>query len=314
MGFFGAVCEPPVSGDQGARGPAVVAIGDVAGFGRIRHLCGIIAPALIVLFWAVAAQAAETPTSQLSDDVALTKATISSLAAKDFAVVRNRLDPWSGGVSDQTIRQMSDVIGAQEPLSIETISSTEARNLQTGDGNSRILLEYGLPGKWVVVDAVVRTKAGAKQFTRFYFNVNALPLRELNAFHFFGKGPVQYLSLVVWLAAIMVTVWAMIVAFKRHGGWRRWALIVSMPMGLTPTVAVNWNTAQVWVLEAISNSAGYSVPIFAFRYPMALFGYTETHALFLYVSAPLIALGYLIWHWRWSQRRHSVGLDVGQAT
>jgi hypothetical protein len=75
-----------------------------------------------------------------------------------------------------------------------------------------------------------------------------------------------------------------------------------MPLGLTPTVAVNWNTAQVWVLEALNNPAGHVIPIFALRYPMALFSYTETRVPYFYVSAPLIALGYLIWHRGWSQR------------
>ena len=44
------------------------------------------------------------------------------------------------------------------------------------------------------------------------------------------------------------------------------------------------------------------IPIFALRYPMALFGYTETRVPYLYVSAPLIALGYLIWQRSWSHR------------
>jgi hypothetical protein len=69
----------------------------------------------------------------------------------------------------------------------------------------------------------------------------------------------------------------------------------AQPFRLTPTVAVNWNTAEVWVLEAINDAAGHSIPILAVRYPMALFGSTETHVPYLYVSAPLFALGYLIW-------------------
>src|SRR5204862_7362669 len=165
---------------------------------------------------------------------------------------------------------------------------------------SRILLEYGWTGKWVVVDAVVKTEAASKQFPRLFLTANRLPLRELNAFHLFGKGPVQYLFLAGWIAVIVITGWSIAIALRRHTGWRRWALIALMPLGLTPTVAVNWNTAQVWVLEAVSNSAGYAIPIFALRYPMTLFGNTETLVPYLYVSAPLIALGYLIW-----QRRRS---------
>ena len=270
---------------------------------RLRRLCGSIAPASIMVLLAVAALADDAPNARLADDIALTKATMSLLAAKDFAAVRNRLDPAIGQISDDTLRQMSDVIGASVPTSIETIWATETHELRTGDGNSRILLEYGLAGRWVVVDVVVKTNGASKRFPRLFLTANALPLSELNAFHLFGKGPVQYLFLAGWIAAIVLTGWAITIAFRRHSGWRRWALIVVMPLGLTPTVAVNWNTAQLWVLEAISNPAGSVIPIFSLRYPMALFATTETRAPYLYISAPLIALGYLIWQRRWSRTR-----------
>jgi hypothetical protein len=65
-----------------------------------------------------------------------------------------------------------------------------------------------------------------------------------------------------------------------------------MQLRLTPTVALNWNTAQAFVLEAFSNPVGYSIPIFAIRYP--ILGNTETGALCLYISAPLVAIAYLI--------------------
>ena len=207
-----------------------------------------------------------------------------------------------GQVSDDTLRQMSDMTGASEPSSIETISLAGAHNIQTGDGSSRIVLEYGLTGKWLVVDAVVKTQAGSKRFSRLFLTSNRLPLRALNAFHLFGKGTVQYLFLAGWIATIVFTVWAIVVAFKRHKGLRRGVLIALMPLGLTPTVALNWNTAQMWVLEALNNAAGQVIPVFAVRYPMALFGRTETLVPYLSVSAPLIALGYLIWQWRRPQK------------
>lgn len=258
--------------------------------------------AITLFCWAVPAPAAEAPNSWLADDVALTKATISLLVAKDFAAVRERLDPKIGQVPDERLRQLADMMSPNEPVSIETISATGTHNNQTGDSISRILLEYGLTGRWVVVDAVIKTQASSKRLTNIYLTPNALPLSKLNAFHFFGKGPVQYLFLAGWIAVIALTAFAIIVAFRRHTGWRRWALIVSMPLGLTPTVAVNWNTAQVWVMGAYSNQAGQVIPIFGLRYPMAFFSHTEILVPYLYLSAPLIAFGYLIWHW-WRRRQ-----------
>jgi hypothetical protein len=254
-------------------------------------------------FCAAAALADDAPGSRLSDDVALTKAAVASLAAKDFKAVRDRFDPAIGQVSDDTLGQMAGLMGTSEPVAIETIWSTETHNLQTGDGNSRIILEYKLAaGKWVVADAVVKTQGNSKRFTRLYLTANALPLSELNAFHLFGKGTAQYLFLAGWIAVIALTGWAMVLAFRRHVGWRRWALVFLMPLGLTPTVAMNWNTAHTWVLEAVSNAAGFSVPIFALRYPMAMFSRTETLAPYLCISAPLIALGYLVWYFGWLRR------------
>jgi hypothetical protein len=301
-----------LSGNQIDRQVAPALIADVAAASRIRRICAVIAPAAMMVFWAFAAQAEDAPDARLSEDIALTKATMSLLAAKDIAAVRGRLDPVMGQISDETLRRMSHVIGASEPASVETIRATETHDVQTGEGNSRIVLEYGLTddwvesgltGKWVVVESWVKTEAASKRFTRLYFSLNGLPLKELNAFHLFGKGPVQYLFLAGWIAAIGLTVLGIGAAFMRHTGWRRFVLVMLMPLGLTPTVALNWNTAELWVLEAINNPAGSAIPLLAFRYPMALFGSTEFRAPFLYVSAPLIAVFYLIWHWRSSQGR-----------
>jgi hypothetical protein len=254
-----------------------------------------------MVIWAAAALADDAPTSPISNDIALTKATVSLLAAGDLAALRDRLDPAMGPVSDETLRKMSDLIGAIEPVSIETISSAGSHNIRNGNGRSRIVLEYRFASKWLVVDAAVWTEGASKRFQRLFLTPNALPLNELNAFHLFGKGPLQYLFLGVWVATIILTGWAIAIAFRKHAGWRRWTLIALMPLGLTPTVAVNWNTAEVWVLEAISNPAGLGrvIPFFAARYPMALFGYTEFRAPYLFVAAPLIALGYLIWQRGW---------------
>jgi hypothetical protein len=189
---------------------------------------------------------------------------------------------------------MADVV-AGEPRSIETISSSGRYNVETGNGNSRTMLEYQIGSRWVVADAVVNTENNVKLVSGLHFTVNSKPLRELNAFHLSGKGFAQYAFLACWIGIIGLTGYAMMTAFRRESGWRRWLLIIAMPVGLTPTVAMNWNTAQSWILEAMTGPSGFSFPIFAIRIPMASFGNTETGAPYLYISAPLIAVGYLIW-------------------
>lgn len=268
----------------------------------LRSLCGVVASILIMANLVVPARAADTADARLADDIAFAKAAVSLFTAKDFAAIRQRLDPAMGQVSDEQLRKMADLIGTGEPVSVDTAWSAENRDLETGDGVTRMFLEYRFDGKWLVVDAAVKTEASTKRFVRLYLTSNSQSLRELNAFHLFGKGAVQYLFLIGWIATFALTGWAMIAAFRGHTGWRRWALIAAMPLGLTPTVAVNWNTAQIWVIGAVSNSAGEVIPVVGMRYPMALFGFTELGATYFYISAPLIALGYLVWRFRSSRK------------
>ncbi len=230
------------------------------------------------------------------------------LRAKNYGAIKERLDSAVGEVSDDRLRPLSDMFGASEPTSIETISISEGFKFKTGEGTSRILLEYGVGGKWVVVDAAVKTVGDEKRFVRLYLTLNPLPLRQLNAFHLFGKGWLQYLFLAGWMLIIALTAYAAYLAFRRNKGWRQWGLVLLMPLGLTPTVAINWNSGQLFIIEAVSNPAGYIIPIFAVRWPMALFGHNETSAPLLYFSVPLIAVAYLIR--RWGKRESAAVLKV----
>jgi len=256
---------------------------------------GFAAALISFLFSCVTPALAENPSdARLVADVTVAKSIISLLQSRDFTAIRAQFHPVVGPVTDVLLARMADVI-AGEPTSIETISSSGRYNVETGNGNSRTILEYEIGPHWIVADAVVNTENNVKLVSGLHFAVNDKPLRELNAFHLGGKGFAQYAFLACWMGIIGLTGYAMITAFRRQSGWRRWLLIVAMPLGLTPTVAMNWNTAQSWILEAVTVPAGSSFPIFAIRFPMALFGNTETGTPYLYISAPLIAVGYLIW-------------------
>ncbi len=111
-----------------------------------RCIVGAIMAAIaITAFLALPAMADDTGNPRLAEDVALTKETVSLLRSKNFQAVRDRLDP-SLKVSDDMLRQLSDVMGQSEPVSIEDISVSETREMQTGNGTARVLLEYNLGG------------------------------------------------------------------------------------------------------------------------------------------------------------------------
>ena len=269
----------------------------------MRFRCLVVLPVVTALLSALPAAAqnspiAPTPPSQgsrLAEDVAFAKDTISRLQLSDFKAVRQRLERPSE-VSDDVLRKMAYTLGVTEPISVDLISAKTTIHEQTGNGFSRAVLEYEFGDRWVVARATVRTAGGEKWFRDLHLTLNGAPLSELNAFHLFGKGPPQYLFLFAWILALALSGCAIYLAFRRHTGWRKWALGLPMPLGLTPAFALNWNTAQAFVVEFVSTPTGSNVPLFALHFPMASFGRMETGAPYLYISAPLIAIAYLSWY------------------
>ena len=75
--------------------------------------------------------------------------------------------------------------------------------------------------------------------------------------------------------------------------------VTAMPLGIGPAVAMNWSNAAFWTFGgSVTRGAATFYPIFSARFPMAwfgMFGGTEFSVPYLYMSAPLIAIGYLIW-------------------
>jgi hypothetical protein len=118
-------------------------------------------------------------------------------------------------------------------------------------------LEYQIGLRWVVADVVVKTENNIKRVSGLYFSTNSQPLRELSVFHLSGKGFAQYAFLAGWIGIIGLTGWAMVLAFRRHSGWWRWALMIAMPLGLGPAVAMNWNNAAFWILGGPSQTVPF---------------------------------------------------------
>jgi hypothetical protein len=240
---------------------------------------------------------ATDPTDRrLIDDVAVAKATISLLQSRDFAAVRERFDPAIGPLQDDVLAGMANMVTG-ETKSIETISSKGNFSLGPGNSESQTILEYQIGSRWVVANIVIKTENNIKRVSGLYFSVNNQPLRDSSALS--GKGFVQYAFLAGWIGIIGLTGYAMVLAFRRHSGWRRWALMTAMPAGFGPAVAMNWNNAAFWIFGgSVSRGAATFYPILSARFPMAwfgMFGGTEFHTPYLYISAPLIAIGYLIW-------------------
>jgi hypothetical protein len=265
---------------------------------RARMRTSFIASLMSLIFaYVVPVFAADPTDARLMADVAVAKATISLLQSRDFPAVRDRFHPAIGRLSDDVLARMADTI-AGEAKSVETISSKGTFN-PAGNGESQTILEYQINSRWVVADVVIKTENSIKRVSGLYFSVNGQPLRELSVFRLSGKGFAQYAFLAGWIGIVGLTGYAIVLAFRRHSGWRRWALMIAMPLGLGPAVGMNLSNAAFWMLGGSETRGAVSFyPILSARFPMAwfgMFGGAEFGVPYLYMSAPLIAIGYLIW-------------------
>jgi hypothetical protein len=266
---------------------------------RARMRTGFAAALMSFIFGYVAPAFAADPTdARLMADVTVAKATITFLQSRDFTAVRARFHPVIGPLPDDVLTRMADTF-AGDIKSVETISSKGAFDPTTGNGESQTILEYQIDSRWVVADVVVKTENNTKQVSGLYVSVNKQPLRELSAFHLSDKGFAQFAFLAGWIGIVGLTGCAMVLAFRRHSGWRRWALMFVMPLGLGPAVAMNWSNGAFWSFGGtVTKGAASFYPIISGRFPMAwfgMFGGAEMGVPYLYMSAPLIAIGYLIW-------------------
>jgi hypothetical protein len=266
---------------------------------RARIRTGFAAALISFVFAYVAPAFAADPTDpRLIADVAVAKATITLLQSRDYNAARRQFHANVGPLPDDVLARMADVV-AGEAKSVETISSKGRFDLGPGNSESQTILEYQMGARWVVADVVVKTENNTKRISGLYFSVNGQPLRDLSIFRLSDRGFAEYAFLAAWVGIVSLTGSAMVLAFRRHSGWRRWALTIAMPIGLGPAVAMNLGNGAFWSFGGIvTKGAASFYPILSARLPMAwfgIFGGAEFRAPYLYMSAPLIAIGYLIW-------------------
>ena len=215
---------------------------------------------------------AEDPTdARLTADVAVAKETIALLQSRDFTAARRQFHPSTGALSDDALAQMASIV-AGEVKSVETTSSKGRFDLGPGNSESQTILEYQIGSRWLVADVVIKTENNVKRVAGLFFTVNSLPFRELSPFRLSGRGFSEYAFLAGWIGIVGLTGYSMVLAFRRNSGWRRWALMIAMPIGVGPAVALNLSNAAFWVLGGSETRGAVSFyPVFSARFPMACF-------------------------------------------
>jgi hypothetical protein len=215
------------------------------------------------------------------EDQATAKIYIAHLRARNFDEIERALDASmrAPNIRD-TLTKMSALVPNQEPISIKLVG---AQTFHTSDAKTvNTTFEYNFGDKWLLANVAVRDRQGTKTIVGFNVNPMTESLESRNRFTLVGKSTIQYAVLVAAIAAVLITIYSLIVCAKTKLSRRKWLWILFILVGFGK-IAVNWATGEWGV-------APFSVQLFSASAFAPLYGPWTIAA-----SIPVGAIAFLIY-------------------
>ncbi len=127
------------------------------------------------------------------------------------------------------------------PMSRKLVGVNFTKSPTANDVN--LTYEYEFPGKWLLVNVVMRH--GADRTTIVGLHLNFIPdsLERANRFTFQGKSPRHYLFFALAVLAPMVSIYALVRCVRLKLRRRRWIWFLFILFGFGST-SLNWTTGQ----------------------------------------------------------------------
>jgi len=127
------------------------------------------------------------------------------------------------------------------PASRKLVGVNFTKSSTANDVN--LTYEYEFPGKWLLVNVVMRH--GADRTTIVGLHMNFIPdsLEQANRFNLLGKSPRHYLVLALAVLAPLLSIYALIRCVRLKLRRRRWIWFLFILFGFG-TVSLNWTTGQ----------------------------------------------------------------------
>jgi hypothetical protein len=225
------------------------------------------------------------------EDQAVAKGYIDHLRARNFQEIEKAIDPSirSPDLRD-TLTKMAGFIPPGEPNSIKLVGAQRHQAAATTLVNTTF--EYNFGDKWLLANVAIQDKNGTKTIVGFNVNPIAQSVESLNRFGLSGKSGIQYLVLGAAIAAVLVSLYSLILCVRTKPLRRKWLWILFILFGFGK-LAVNWTTGE-WAiaLPAVQLlSASALAPLYG---PWTIA-----------VSIPVGALAFL--YYRWSRRVPTAG-------
>jgi len=215
------------------------------------------------------------------EDQATARNYIELLRARKFEDIEKALDSSirTPNIRD-TLEKMAALMPNQQPTSEKVVG---AQSFHTSDSKTvNTTFEYNFGDKWLLANVMVRDRQGTKTITGFNVNPLTASLEAQNRFTLTGKSPIHYTVLVAGIAAVLLSVYALVVCARSKLLKRKWLWILFILVGFGKLV-VNWTTGE-WGIAPLS------VQLFSASAMAPLYGPWT-----IAVSLPLGALVFLLY-------------------
>jgi hypothetical protein len=236
--------------------------------------------ALMLVLLAARSQADLPDSISSPENEAVVKTYVDHLRAGHYEEIERALDPSVRDANTrEALEKMAGLVPSGEPASVKVVGdhtfvTPEAKTVST-------TLEYEFGEKWLLASVTVRERSGARTIVGF----NVIPMQQsLEALHRFtlsGKSALHYAVLVASLAAVSLSIYALIACARAAGLPRKWAWVLFILVGFG-TLALNWTTGE-WRVEL------FRVQLLSAAFTRPLYGPWT-----LQVSLPLGAILFLL--------------------
>lgn len=169
---------------------------------------------------------------------------VEHLRARQFEAIEGALDPRIAGPGLRpTLEKMAAMVPVGELRSVQFVGAQKLYK-HAGETQLSTSIEYAFADGWLLAHVVVAEKDGKRTITGLNVYPRTRSLAEENRFTLAGKGPVHYFFLAAAIAALGLTLYALVVCIRTRPLRRKWLWIPFILFGIGQ-FAVNWTTGEV---------------------------------------------------------------------
>jgi hypothetical protein len=165
----------------------------------------------------------------------------------DANALADKLPPELRPAIGAALPRMRAALPDAQQSQIELVDGRFVERLTGGERSREAYLAYEISGggSYALAQVTIIRHGGPPTITSLFVNHLAGPVSSLNRFTLLGKSAAQYAILMLAIAAVAVTVAALVRVWRSGRFGRRWLWTIGCLIGLT-TLSVNWTTGKVW--------------------------------------------------------------------